>query len=148
MDSNNCHIRPTPLQAAIYRRIFRCLYDRFLDCPLSFARLLENPTYAAIADCKFLTRMGRFIPSGNARWSRETVRSMHSLRAKGCQPMRRPFVNRQRAGRAYLVYSPPGRGKTAGCLCPLRQTGRQLELHERGCTGKRVAGTFCERAQR
>ena len=48
MDSNNCHIRPTPLQAAIYRRIFRCLYDRFLDCPLSFARLLENPTYAAI----------------------------------------------------------------------------------------------------
>ena len=53
MDSNNCHIRPTPLQAAIYRRIFRCLYDRFLDCPLSFARLLENPTYAAIADRKF-----------------------------------------------------------------------------------------------
>lgn len=59
MDSNNCHIRPTPLQAAIYRRIFRCLYDRFLDCPLSFARLLENPTYAAIADCKFLDSNGK-----------------------------------------------------------------------------------------
>lgn len=59
MDSNNCHIRPTPLQAAIYRRIFRCLYDRFLDCPLSFARLLENPTYAAIADCKFLDSNGQ-----------------------------------------------------------------------------------------
>ena len=53
MDSNNCHIRPTPLQTAIYRRIFRCLYDRFLDCPLPFARLLENPTYAAIANRKF-----------------------------------------------------------------------------------------------
>ena len=59
MDSSNCHTRPTPLQAAIFRRIFRCLYNRFLDCPLPFARLLENPAYAAIADCKFLDSNGQ-----------------------------------------------------------------------------------------